>query len=41
MRKGMMSLLLIVMQNKVPATFYVDGCSGGVMKLKSVSISKS
>jgi hypothetical protein len=41
MQKEMVSLLLMAMQNKVPATLYVDGCSGGVMKLKSVSISKS
>lgn len=40
MQKEMVSLLLMAMQNKVPATLYVDGCSGGVMKLKSVSISK-
>lgn len=41
MQKEMVSLLLMAMQNKVPTTLYVDGCSGGVMKLKSVSISKS
>lgn len=41
MQKEMVSLLLVALQNKVPATLYVDGCSGGVMKLKSVSILKS
>lgn len=41
MQKEMVSLLLMAMQNKVPATLYVDGCSGGVMKLKSVSIARS
>jgi hypothetical protein len=41
MQKEMVSLLLMAMQNKVPATLYVDGCSGGVMKLKSVAIARS
>ncbi|WP_369941444.1 hypothetical protein [Xanthomonas medicagonis] len=41
MQKEMVSLLLMAMQNRMQATLYVDGCSGGVMKLKSVSISKS
>lgn len=41
MEKEMVSLLLVALQNKMPATLYVDGCSGGVMKLKSVSILKS
>ncbi|SOT98328.1 hypothetical protein [Xanthomonas arboricola] len=39
MQKEMVSLLLVALQNKSPILLYVDGCEGGVMKLKSVTIS--
>jgi hypothetical protein len=38
MQKEMVSLLITAIQNRSPITLHVDGCSGGVMVLKSVTL---
>ncbi|MDQ1093808.1 hypothetical protein QE400_003221 [Xanthomonas sacchari] len=40
MQKEMVALLMMLLQSGKTAEFLVEGCSGGSMKLKAVSIAK-
>lgn len=41
MQREMILILLVAIQNKAPVSLYVDGCVGGSMVLRAVSLTAS